>query len=57
MTNATLKLYNALITDNFAEGYGGGLAGCAKSNVYMFSVKGGAIYGNTVNGDHTHLNL
>ncbi len=57
MTNATLKLYNALITDNFAEGYGGGLAGCAKSNVYMFSVKGGAIYGNTVNGDQTHLTL
>lgn len=57
MTNATLQLYNALITDNFAEAYGGGLAGCAKSNTYIFSVKGGAIYQNTARGDHEHLTL
>lgn len=57
MTNATLKLYNALITDNNAEGYGGGLAGCAKSNTYAFSIKGGAIYHNRANGDQTHLTL
>lgn len=43
-----LSILNAEITENVAYGYGGGVAGCAKSVMNVLTIKGAAIYGNEV---------
>lgn len=63
---AYLTVYNVLITENGAGGFGGGVAGCSTGRVYICVKKGGAIYqnsaegtnlsggGSTKNEDHTY---
>lgn len=65
---STLIIENALVTENHADGYGGGIAGCSTGRVYLFVKKGAAIYSNTAfgtslsgkdstkNDDHTSVN-
>ncbi len=48
----TLTLYAALITDNTAEGYGGGFAACPTGDVDSVSNDGAAIFGNTAKQWH-----
>ena len=42
-----LSVINALITDNRAEGFGGGVAACPSGKTLIVNDKGAAIYGNT----------
>lgn len=44
--SASLKIYNALITNNSAEGYGGGFAACPTGKTAITDTKGIAIFGN-----------
>lgn len=44
--NGTLYLYNAVITDNKSAQEGSGIAACPYSNVQIYMLDGGAIYGN-----------
>ncbi len=44
---AYLKMENALITENTAEGLGGGIAGCLHGKIALLSIDGAAVYGNT----------
>lgn len=44
--NGTLYLYNAVITDNKSAQEGSGIAACPYSNVQIYMLNGGAIYGN-----------
>ena len=44
--NGTLYLYNAVITDNESAQEGSGIAACPYSNVQIYMLDGGAIYGN-----------
>lgn len=50
---AAAYLYNILITDNSAKGFGGGLAGCATGRILDFTDlgQGAAIFGNSASGD------
>lgn len=50
---ATAYLYNILITENSAKGFGGGLAGCATGRILDFTdlQHGAAIFGNSASGD------
>lgn len=49
--SSTLKIASALITDNTAQGLGGGVAGCPHASIGIGSVtNGAAIYGNTASG-------
>ncbi len=50
-TGVSLKMTNALITDNIADGFGGGVAGCPSGHVKIFTVNGAAIYDNTAKGE------
>lgn len=43
---ATLKLESALITNNGAGGFGGGIAGCPTGHIYIYVERGCAIYDN-----------
>ena len=53
VNSATLKIYNALITNNSAEGYGGGFAACPSGKTAITDTKGIAIFGNSdANGKH-----
>lgn len=45
-----LNLQNALITDNEAAGFGGGIAACVHGKTVMFSVNGAAIFDNDASG-------
>lgn len=45
--SASLKIYNALITNNSAQGYGGGFAACPTGKTSITDTNGIAIYGNT----------
>lgn len=46
--SGTLKLESALITDNTAEGLGGGVSGCPHAKIGIGDItEGAAIYGNT----------
>lgn len=45
--SASLKIYNALITNNSAQGYGGGFAACPTGKTAMTDTNGIAIFGNT----------
>lgn len=53
---STLNLKNALITDNTAGGFGGGVAGCPTGKLYLYITQGCAIYDNmdTVDSDSPH---
>lgn len=44
--SASLKIYNALITNNSAQGYGGGFAACPTGKTAITDTKGIAIFGN-----------
>lgn len=51
--SASLKIYNALITNNHAEGFGGGFAACPTGKTAITDTNGIAIFGNTdANGTH-----
>lgn len=45
--SASLKIYNALITNNHAEGFGGGFAACPSGKTAISDTYGIAIYDNT----------
>lgn len=45
--SASLKIYNALITSNSAQGYGGGFAACPTGKTAITDTNGIAIFGNT----------
>lgn len=45
--SASLKIYNALITNNSAQGYGGGFAACPTGKTAITDTNGIAIFGNT----------
>ena len=47
VNSASLKIYNALITENQAMGYGGGFAACPTGKTAITDTKGIAIYENT----------
>lgn len=50
---ASLKIYNALITKNDAQGFGGGFAACPTGETAITDTDGIAIFGNTdKNGEH-----
>lgn len=50
---ASLEIYNALITKNDAQGFGGGFAACPTGETAITDTDGIAIYGNTDNnGEH-----
>lgn len=44
---ASLKIYNALITNNHANGFGGGFAACPTGKTAITDTNGIAIFGNT----------
>ena len=44
--SASLKIYNALITNNSAQGYGGGFAACPTGKTAITDTNGIAIFGN-----------
>jgi len=46
VNSASLKIYNALITNNSAQGYGGGFAACPTGKTAITDTKGIAIFGN-----------
>ena len=51
--SASLKIYNALITNNSAQGYGGGFAACPTGKTAITDTNGIAIFGNRdASGDH-----
>ncbi|NBH72645.1 hypothetical protein D3Z51_11550 [Clostridiaceae bacterium] len=50
MSSAGLNIRNALITENTAEGFGGGVAGCNHGTNRVFAIQGGAIFNNTAHG-------
>ena len=43
-------IYNALITNNTAQGFGGGIAGCCHGTTSLVDTRGIALYGNTAVG-------
>lgn len=45
-TNGVLEIYDALITENTADGEGGGFAGCPSSDTTLLSQDGAAFFGN-----------
>lgn len=47
---SNLYIMNAMITQNHAGGYGGGVAGCSTGRVYICIKEGGAIFDNTDEG-------
>lgn len=47
-----LNITNALITDNTAGGYGGGVAACPTGETLITHTDGAAIYENTDSGEH-----
>lgn len=49
--NSTANLYDTLITNNLAEGFGGGLSGCSTGRIYTNdALHGAAIFDNTALG-------
>lgn len=49
VNSASLKIYNALITNNYAEGFGGGFAACPSGKTAITDTYGIAIFDNTDN--------
>lgn len=54
---STINLKSALITENKAGGFGGGVAGCPTGKIYLYIDEGCAIFDNSVNlyPDSPHL--
>lgn len=53
VASAKLYIYNTLIENNHAEGYGGGFAACPSGKTAITDTKGIAIFGNSdANGTH-----
>lgn len=50
--NGNLNIMNALITENSAGGYGGGVAACPTGETLIVSTEGAAIYQNSDEGIH-----
>ncbi|MCC8141767.1 MAG: hypothetical protein LIO56_04430 [Lachnospiraceae bacterium] len=50
---ATLYMNDAMITENAAGGFGGGVAGCSTGRIAIADDAGAAIYGNSAEGQHT----
>lgn len=51
VTGYSLQIRNALITQNHADGFGGGVGGCSTGQLILDSSSGGiALYGNTADG-------
>ena len=48
---ATLQLYNTLITDNTATALGGGIWACRTGDVKIYVTEGGAVYDNNTIGE------
>ena len=49
--NGNLSVMDALITDNTAGGFGGGVGACPTGETLIVNEDGAAIYGNTAKGD------
>ncbi len=49
-SDGTLKLTNAIITANTANGLGGGIAACVHGKTIVYAEKGAAIFGNSADG-------
>ncbi len=49
-TGANVEIQNLLVTENTADGFGGGVGGCSTGNVQIFALKGAGIYDNHANG-------
>jgi len=55
-TYASFYITNALVTENNAGGYGGGVAGCSTGRTYICAKEGGAIFDNKAGEpDKVHL--
>ena len=50
--DAELQITNALVTENDAGGFGGGVAGCSTARMYLSRENGAAIYNNTASGEN-----
>ena len=50
--NGHLAIMNALIIDNRAEGFGGGVGACPTGKTLIVNKDGAAIYGNTAKGEN-----
>ena len=50
-SDGTLTIKNAVITENIANGLGGGLSACVHGNTIIYSKDGAAIFGNDAKGD------
>lgn len=57
VNSASLKIYNALITNNSAKGYGGGFAACPSGKTAITDTNGIAIFNNTDNTDSNGVHL
>lgn len=51
----TLNITNALITENSAGGFGGGIAVCPTGETLIVHAEGGAVYHNKADGDENHM--
>ena len=49
--NGNLSVMDALITDNFADGFGGGVGACPTGETLIVNKDGAAIYDNTAEGE------
>ena len=49
--NGNLSVIDALITDNFADGFGGGVGACPTGETLIVNKDGAAIYDNTATGE------
>lgn len=50
--NGQLNIRNAIITENHADGFGGGVSACPTGNTSINTDQGAAIYGNEAKGEH-----
>ena len=50
--SGNLTIMDALITDNRAEGFGGGVGACPTGKTLIVNQDGAAIYGNAAEGEH-----
>ena len=57
VANGNLVAKNALITDNTAGGYGGGVAACPTGETVVTHTQGAAIYGNSDAGDSDNAHM
>ncbi len=51
--SATIYIESALVTNNYAGGFGGGVAGCSTGRISIFPENGLAVFDNTALGLHT----